>query len=188
MVDFKRNVTTEYWDETLFDCEATRTGERQMNELARRYQARRLRPDEEPLEIQKTEEQYGAEVLGSGQSRVVIDMPDKWHSGTSDCIAKIQWSPVYQQTAQEIDVWQNANGRVGALLAPLLDWSEMKQWAIMPRAELYTSLSAKVTGDIVRELRNELRNLRVQTTDLRRENVGRVEGRDVVIDYRGLKV
>lgn len=183
MVDFKQNVTTEYWDETLFDCEATREGAREMNEIARRYQARRLRPDEEPLVIHDTEEEYGAEIISSGDARVVVDMPEHWHTGDGNCIAKIQWDPNYQQTANEIHIWNNANGRVGGLLAPVLDHSEMSQWLIMPEAELHTGLTSKELGDMVRKLRKELRNLGVKVQDVRRANVGRVEGRDVVIDY-----
>jgi len=188
MVEFKKNVTTEYWDESLFDCEATREGARMMDEISRRYQGHRTRPDEEPLVIQDTEDQYPVEIINTGKTRVVIDMPDEWHTGTTDCIAKIQWDPHYHQTSREINVWENASGRVGALLAPILDSSDMAQWIIMPRAEFYTSLTPKEIGDIVRELKGKLRELLPKATDIRRGNVGRIEGRDVVIDYGTLKL
>jgi len=187
MVNFKKNVTTEYWDEGLFDCEATREGARMMDELARRYQGLHLREDQEPISIQDSEDEYPIEVIGSGQTRVVIYMPDEWYTGTGDCIAKIQWDPHHRQNSREIDIWDNANGRMAGLLAPILDWSEMDQWLIMPEAETYRSLNAKEAGDIVRSLESKLKDMGVRTTDIRRGNIGRIEGRDVVIDYGSMK-
>jgi len=182
MVDFM-NVTTEAWEESLFDCEATSKGKRQMDEMARRYQAQRLLPDEEPLVIQDTEDEYGVEVIGSGKTRVVIDLPDKWHRGTSDCIAKIQWDPHYHQTSGEITVWENANGRTAALLAPILDHSDMNQWLIMPEATLHTELTVKQTSTISSKLQNKLSDQGYRASDIRAANVGRIMNRDVVIDY-----
>ena len=91
------------------------------------------------------------------------------------------------QTANEIDVWENASGRVAALLAPILDFSELKQWLIMPKAERYTGLTIKETSKIVKKLRQWLTESGYKSTDIRRANVGRIEGRDVVIDYGNLK-
>jgi hypothetical protein len=187
MVDFEMNVTREAWDERLFNCEATREGARMMDEIARRYQGEMLRPDEEILTIQETEEQYPVDIIGTGKTRVVIDMPDSWHTGTTDCIAKIQWDPHYHQTSGEIGIWENANGSTAALLAPILDHSEMRQWLIMPRAERYTDITIKEAGRISDKLRDLLRDQGYQASDIRRANVGRIEGRDVVIDYGNLR-
>lgn len=189
MVEFETNVTTEYWDEHLFDCGATKTGARKMDEIANRFQGRGMyREDEEYLTIQDAEDEYNLDIIGSGQTRVVINLPDGWSYGDTDCVAKIQWDPNYHQTSAEIHIWENAGGRVGALLAPVLDYSEFKNWLIMPRAEMYTDLTIKETGKIVKKLRRKLRNLDVKSSDIRRANVGRIEGRDVVIDYGNLKL
>jgi len=187
MVDFDINVTQEYWEEDQFDCEVTREGARRMDEIARRYQGINLRPDEEVLTIDESIEEYDLSYIGSGKTRVVINVPPEWMNGRGDCIAKIQWDPNYHQTAQEIDIWENANGRAAALLAPVVDRSEMKQWLLMPRAERYTGLSVKEAGRISRQLREGLQDEGYQASDIRRANVGRIDGRDVVIDYGSIK-
>lgn len=188
MVEFTSNVTTQYWEEDQFDCEATSEGNRKMNEIARRYQGRGMREDEEYLTIQDSEEEYGLDIIGSGKTRVVINMPERWTTGETDCIAKIQWDPTYHQTDKEIWVWENANGKQAALLAPLLDWSEMSNWLMMPKAERYTGISQKEIGRMVRGLRNRLGEVGFRAQDIRRANVGRVDGRDVVIDYGQLEL
>lgn len=188
MVEFETNITTEYWDEDLFDCEATKEGARRMTEIAQRFQGlSQPHFDEEYLTINEAKEEYGLEVISSGQARVVIELPEEWGTGHTDCIAKIQWDPHYQQTHAEIEMWQNVNGRQAALLAPLLDWSVTYEWLIMPRATMYDDLTAKEAGNIVRTLRRKLRDVGLSGTDIRRANVGRIEGRDVVIDYGNLK-
>jgi len=183
MVDFDINVTQDYWEEGLFDCEATREGANKMNEIARRYQAENLRPDEALLTIDDSKEEYGLDVIGTGKTRVVINLPPAWHTGTTDCIAKIQWDPTRHQTAREIDIWENANGRTAALLAPILDRSELKQWLIMPEAEMYTDLTVRESGRIADKLRDKLQDQGYQASDIRRANIGRIDGRDVIIDY-----
>jgi len=187
MVEFEINVTQEYWDEALFDCQATRTGSQKMEEIARRFQGESMRPDEEYLTIDDAEEEYNLDIIGTGKTRVVINLPENWVTGTGDCIAKIQWDPTYHQTAGEIQTWNNASGSTAALLAPVLDHSEYKQWLIMPRAERYTDLSVKETGRISDKLRDGLRDQGYRAQDIRRANVGRVMGRDVVIDYGVLR-
>lgn len=189
VVEFETNVTTECWDEHLFNCGANNTGARTMDEIANRFQGRGIyRGDEEYLTIGEAEEEYDLDIIGSGKTRVVIELPDKWSYGDTDCIAKIQWDPHYHQTSAEIHTWENADGRVAALLAPVLDSSEMRNWLIMPKAEMYQDLTIKETGGIVKKLRSELTKLGVKSSDIRRANVGRIAGRDVVIDYGNLKL
>lgn len=183
MVDFNINVTQDYWQEDQFNCQATREGARKMEEIARRYQGERLRPDEDILTIQQSEEEYNLDIIGSGKTRVAINLPESWSTGTTDCIAKIQWDPTRHQTAREIDIWENASGRTAALLAPILDRGEMKQWLIMPRAERYTQLTVREAKRIAKTLRTKLQDQGYRASDIREANIGRIDGRDVVIDY-----
>jgi hypothetical protein len=184
MVNFDSiNVTTEYWDEDLFHCEATDKGGRLMDEMSARLQGIRTGHQKEYMSIREVEDMYGVKIIGEGIARIVIEIPDSWHTGGKDCVAKIQWDEEYQQMASEIEVWKSANGRVAALLAPMLDWSELSFWGIMPKAELHNDIKPNKSRKIVRKIRKGLRDSGATSKDVRRANVGRIEGRDVLIDY-----
>jgi len=186
MVDFM-NVSVEPWDESLFNCSATDKGDREMREMALRFQGR-SNFDEDYITINEAVDIYDITYINKGQSRVVIELPDDWVSADNNCIAKIQWDPNFQQNFAEFEIWKELNGRQAALVNPILDSGASKQWLIFPEAKMHTDLTVKQTSRIVKKLRRELRNLGIATTDLRRANVGKVMGRDVAIDYAGFQL
>lgn len=177
------NITTEPWDERLFDCELTREAQRTLDEIARRVKGRNLQPDVEPLPTNDVEDEYDVEIIGSGHSRIVLELPDSAWKVNGDCVVKVQWTTVYRQTAAEIDVWENAGGRLAALLAPILQRSEYKHWSVMPKATRHGDLKPSERREISRELTAELRSLGYRSGDIRPANIGRINGRDVIIDY-----
>lgn len=184
MVEFSSNITTSAWDEALFDCRMTSKGKDLADEINRRFlEAEEGQSYKEELSISKVPQEYGGELLGSGISRMAYDPPEDWTTGSSDCILKIQWDSFGNQNANEIALWQNANGRQAAILNPVLEYGGMRGWLLVPKAESYTNVPIADLKEMVKTLRRTARDVGFVTDDVRMANVGRVEGRDVITDY-----
>lgn len=182
------DITTAPWSEDDFDCSATRTGARQMDEISRKFQGRSVGGKvPEILTIDEAEEEYNLDIIGVGKTRVVIDVEDDWVTGNTDCIAKLQWDSTYHQNSHEIMIWENANGSQAALLTPILDSAESMNWLIMPKVEGFRGMSAKKAGKIVRGIVEKMRKVGFVTQDVRRANVGVLNGRGVVLDYGSVR-
>lgn len=180
-------VVENYWDETLLDCRATVEGRRVMDEISMRLQGL-SEAYGEFLSVNDAEKEYNLDIIDKGSSRIVINPNDGWVSGRTECIAKIQWDETFDQNSSEISKWEEMNGRKAALVAPILDHSKRNFWLIMPKAELTWGIDPDVAKEILNDLSRKMRQVGLTSGDVRRANIGRVEGRDVVIDYADFRV
>lgn len=188
MVDTIFNITHEFWDEDLFDCEATNKGARTMADISEMFRGQEGFGGEiRHMTIDEAFERYDMELVGQGHARLVVVPPDDWVTGSTECIAKLQWSPSSLQNRQEIHIWTNVNGRQAALLAPVLDYDMSGSWLLMPKAETSWDIPMNELLDMESEMRSELRARGFSTHDIDLRNIGRVEGRDVMIDYGTLE-
>jgi len=197
MVEFSQNITTEFWDETLFNCEISRTGRQELREIARHWLVDgfdQRRNQEETIEywsIDKAIERFDLELLGTGKTRVVVYPPDRWLSqgNPQECVVKIQWDEYRHQNFNELQVWKEANGRQAAILNPVLDEEEIRaNWLLVPKADNYRNIKTSTVHQIANKLRGKATELGMKARDVRAGNVGRVEGRDVIIDYGQLQI
>lgn len=185
MVEF--NIGEDYWERDMFDCSLNRTGKRQLDELARRLQGEPPYTEEDQMwSINEGLERMGIESIASGAARVVVELKDSWLSGGTpeDCIAKVQWDRHYRQNFNEVQVWENANGRQASLLLPIIEHEEsVANWILVPRAKTVFDMDPIERRNTVKEIRNKARDAGFKTKDIRGANVGILRGRGVIIDY-----
>jgi len=114
---------------------------------------------------------------------LVVKPPESWWDENTGCVVKVQWNQKSGQTYNEIRVWEDAPGGLAALLAPILQHSEFYEWVVMPEAKGYESFKPGKRKSVARALRSKMNSLGYRARDVSSANIGRIEGRDVIVDY-----
>lgn len=116
--------------------------------------------------------------LGAGVDRKVYALDDE---------TVVKFSPRGARANRlEVQAWLTASDELKPWLAPIIDWDEVNyEWLVMARAN-----NVKRNQDQYRADFNEVRDqipyhIRRQVGDVHGANVGKINGKPVIIDYVG---
>lgn len=109
--------------------------------------------------------------LGSGTSREVFEIPGE------NRIVKFHRGNPYQNR-NEVSAWENAPADLKEVLLPVERYADDYGWLVMPKAD-----SVPGTPPQIREIYDAVRPSEWNCKDKNPENLGRYQGRIVLIDY-----
>lgn len=126
------------------------------------------------LAKQKCLIKMGYSKIGSGASR------DVYEKGS--CILKLDHMGG-ANNEQEIRISEKAPKELRDKIVPVVAYSNVYNWLIMPKAKTGKALSGKEIDRIADQLDKSLLEANLKCTDFTLSNVGKLENKPVIIDY-----
>lgn len=116
----------------------------------------------------------GYSKIGSGASRDVYEK--------GQCVLKLDHIGG-ENNAQEIRISEKAPEELRDKIVPVVAYSDLYSWLIMPKAKTEKNLSGKEIDRLADQLDRGLLEANLKCTDFTLSNVGKLEGKPVIIDY-----
>ena len=123
---------------------------------------------------QKCLAKIGYSKIGSGTSR------DVYEKGS--CILKLDHMGGHNNE-QEIRISEKASKELRDKIVPVVAYSDVYRWLIMPKAKTEKVLSGKEIDRVADQLDKNLLEADLKCTDFTLSNVGTLENKPVIIDY-----
>lgn len=123
---------------------------------------------------QKCLAKIGYSKIGSGTSRDVYEK--------GQCVLKLDHMGGHNNE-QEIRISEKASKELRDKIVPVVAYSSLYSWLIMPKAKTEKDLSGKEIDRIADQLDESLLTSDLKCTDFTLSNVGKLENKPVIIDY-----
>lgn len=112
--------------------------------------------------------------IGSGASRDVYEK--------ESCVLKLDHMGG-ANNKQEIRISEKAPKELRDKIVPVVAYSDLYSWLIMPKAKTEKNMSGKEIDRIADQLDDNLLEANLKCTDFTLGNVGKLENKPVIIDY-----
>lgn len=158
-------------------CSLTKTGREVAEELTHRlWEVELTREFDRRSECEEYAAAHGLRKIGHGAKRAVYALADDLVEGASDPVLKVAYAFTgYYEIRSEGVWWEEMPDRSRDCFTPV--WEYGRGWLLTARAE------TDVTDEDVRELEAALDEVGWIGEDLKPANVGKLEGRPVLVDY-----
>lgn len=140
--------------------------------------SRCLPTEEEACAFEKEKYEAFDGAVGRGAFREAYDFRG------GKCIVKVALDKVgVNDNERETLFSQSPPEPIRDLIVPVVAHSPSFKWIVMPKAEVARFMSWQESGKVDREIKKKLDNVGYFFIDLHEGNIGRLEGKPVILDY-----